>query len=220
MIISARDDLYARRKSFPRLKPVPFENHEVIAICVNDGDWKNIDECLRSEDSLDIHAALNFLLHVFDRYPFNKLPPDLRKLLIERIPDFMHHQDVTVRYVAQRFFVSLRDCFLDYRNTMLELLSSPDIGDRRNALYNYSTFCRAREIEPLIKFKDDEYAAEVRMGGPYEFEFRNLALETIEKIVAKEFSKPLKEAPFDASTVTWYDWEPFLCWWKENCQLA
>ena len=219
--MEARDALYAKQKTFPRLRlGISFEQYELDAISVDKTDWEHVETCLRSDHPWDINAALFFLQHISisDRYELGNLPFGLTDLLVSLIPIFMNRTEVNVRYLAQTYFVVFRQCFPQYREKMLELLNSEDMEDRRRPLYNYDTFCHPGEISPLIKFKDDESVTQAGMMGPWVYEFRNLALETIEKMLSRQFDKPLKQAPYEDTTVSWYDWSAFLKWWMKNGQ--
>lgn len=216
--METRDLLYAKRKTFPRLRFTPFEQHEMDAISMGKTDWEHVETCLRSNHPEDIHAALTFLMHISCCYPINNLPFGLTDLFVSLLPTFMNRTEVNVRYRAQTYFVTLKEFFPQYREKMLELLNSEDMEDRRTPLYHYATFCRPGEIAPLIKFKDDESVTQTGMMGPWVYEFRNRALETIEKMLSRQFDKPLKQAPFEETTVSWYDWSAFLKWWMKNGQ--
>ena len=101
----------------------------------------------------------------------------------------------------------------NYRNLMLEGLKDSDPTVRWEALLSYETYCYPKEVTPLEKFEHDNYCAEMNMSGPLNYELRNLALETIEKVIGENFKKTEKLELTDNKEVSFYwDWTPYHKW--------
>lgn len=212
----AREQLYKKRKSYPELRPYPLKVDDVEAIVVEESDWGNVIECLEIDDPLDNIAALNFLIHISDKYKLEELPKNVFNLLLVKIPYYFSHQDKQLRHISHGFFVALRDHYENYREKMLVLLSSNDVGDRRTALYNFLTYSKRNDVSLLMQYKDDDYAAEQQMAGPYVYEFRNYALSLVELITGKHFDSKVLSKNYEGSMVTWKDWSECVSWWANQ----
>jgi len=213
---NARNLLYEKRKTFPELRPFPLSLDDAETILVEESDWKNVIDCLQSKNHFDNIAALSFLMHISDKYKMDELPKNIFNLLLEKIPYYFSHHDKQLRHLSHGFFVTLREYYDNYREKMLELLSSDDVGDRRTALYNYLTFSKSNEVSPLMSFQKDDYAAEQRMAGPYVYEFRNYALSLIEEISGQSFDSKELSKSYEGSMVTWKDWGGCVLWWSKK----
>jgi hypothetical protein len=103
---------------------------------------------------------------------------------------------------------------------MLKYLSSADLGLRKRALFHYESYCRKGEIEPLLPFQHDTNASDIRMGGPWVYELRDLALRTIENVVGQQFLTRSCKEPYLGSEVSWRDWAPFRRWYAAQVKRS
>jgi hypothetical protein len=174
----------------------------------------DIRECLSSEDKQEISSGLFFLAALLQANPAKIFGEEFISLLVQRIKELVVHESSYVSSQAMNFFVWLKDNYEDYRATMLEAMSSSDIGKRRVALLNYETFAKKDDLLPLISFASDGYVAELSMNGPFRYELRDLALEKLEQIAGVVFRQRQISEPYDGSMVSWYDWNTFFQWLK------
>ncbi len=173
----------------------------------------DIKTCVSSDDHLPIVFGLYVLKGLLIEKTINDLPKDFKNFLVGRIEELLNHSVGPVVFDAIDWYGQLRDSYPNYRERMLELLASEDLGRRKFALRYFLTYAKKNEVEPLLRFRNDDYAGEVRHMGDWEYELRNRALELIEKQIGKEFPRVLRSEPYDGRRVTWYDWTPFLEWW-------
>jgi hypothetical protein len=100
-----------------------------------------------------------------------------------------------------------------YRDLMLEALRDNNPIVRKRALTAYLSFSKPKEFAPLEAFETDDYVAEEGMGSHLVYDLRNQALERIEQVIGRSFSKTEKTAVHkDGPVVFWWDWEPFHQW--------
>lgn len=192
------------------------ELNNISRIELNTRVIANILNCIKSDNYLDISDGLYFLMGFLQKYKLNNFGDDFTDNLIKKIPELITvSQNSQVRSYALQFFVWLKDNYPNYREIMLDFLCSSDLSQKRCALTNYETYCMPKEVEPLLRFQNDSYVAELSMCGPLEYQFRNFALEKISKVIGKNFMlNKIKERHPDwgGDYVNWYDWEPFLDW--------
>jgi hypothetical protein len=101
----------------------------------------------------------------------------------------------------------------NYRELMLRALQDNNPLVREKALFAYETFAKPREFIPLEQFENDDYATEIGMGSHLVFALRNQALETIERVIARNFSKHEKAELYKSGVMAfWWDWTPFHKW--------
>ena len=134
--------------------------------------------------------------------------------------NLLDHPVGPVVFDAIDWYGQLRDCYPNYRDRMLEFLASEDLGRRKFALRYFTTYAKQGEVEPLLRFRNDDYAGEVSHMGDWEYELRNRALEIIEKQLGKRFPRILRSEPHEGARVTWYDWTPVLEWWLSQKKVA
>lgn len=135
--------------------------------------------------------------------------------LLERLPRLMEFNDQNVRKEALPVLILLRERMPGYRELMVRSLDDQDREVRCMTLRSSSTFLRAREVEPLLRFQTDQDTVELAMGGPLSYWLRNEALSQIEGLLARDFQgSVLSERAENGSLVTWRDWSPFLAWWN------
>lgn len=170
----------------------------------------DIRTCVGSDDHLAIITGLYVLKGLFIEKTIEDFPPDFKTFLVSRVEALLNHPVGPVVVNAIDWYVQLRDSYSNYRARMLGFLASEDLGRRKFALRHFLTYAKHGEIEPLLRFANDDYAGEVRPMGDWEYELRNRALELIEKQLGKGFPRILRNEPYEGTKVTWYDWEPFL----------
>jgi hypothetical protein len=176
----------------------------------------DIKTCIGSNDHLGISSGLYVLKGLSIERTSSDLPHDFKMFLIGRIVELLKHPTDSVVFDAIDWYGQLRDCYLDYREQMLEFLASADLGRRERGLRYYATYAKPGEVEPLLRFRHDDYASEVRPNGNWEYDLRNRALGLIETQLGKNFPRILRSEPYEGAQVTWYDWTPFLEWWLKN----
>jgi hypothetical protein len=189
----------------------------------------DIKTCISSEDHLAIGSGLYVLKGVMrgtgEVKPlatrvYDVLPYDFYKFLISRIEQLLDHPFNPVVYDAMDWYGQFWDRYPDYRERMLKFLASDDLGRREGAIKYYLTYAKPGEVEPLLHFRNDDYAGETRPLGDWEFELRNKALDLIEKQLDRTFPRIQRNEPYapggKGARVIWYDWAPFLEWWLKN----
>lgn len=182
----------------------------------------DIKVCVSSNDHLAIVSGLYVLKGLLIEKAIEDLPKDFKAFLVKRIEELLDHPVGPVVFDAIDWYGQLRDCYPNYRDRMLEFLASEDLGRRKFALRYFPAYAKQGEVEPLLRFRNDDYAGEVRPMGDWEYELRNRALELVEKQLGKGFPRILRSEPHEGTRVTWYDWAPVLEWWlsQENNQTG
>ena len=176
-----------------------------------------IVQCLSSRDANEIKWGLWFANGILDSNP----PQAFLKWLKPRIPDWMEHEKWDVRNQAMEIFVRLRDNYPDFRNMMLKRLGDESPSVRWDALKAHRAFIRRENIKNLLAFQNDPYMSETEMGSPLVYPLRNLALSIIEELCLKQFAKSERvEQGEGGRLVYWWDWQPFLDWWKRRSILS
>jgi hypothetical protein len=99
---------------------------------------------------------------------------------------------------------------------MLNGLKDANPMVRKEALLAYETYRQGKDVTPLETFENDTYIAEDSMGGPLTYELRNLALETIERVIGRTFKKHEKAETLPRGEIAYcWDWAPYHAW-KES----
>lgn len=188
----------------------------------------DIKTCINSEDHLAIGSGLYVLKGVTlgsgEVKPLairvEVLPRDFLTFLISRIEQLLDHPFRPIVYRAIDWYGQFWDHYPNYRERMLKFLASDDLGQREGAMKYYLTYAKPGEVEPLLRFRHDDYAGETRPLGPWEYELRNKALDLIEKQLGCTFPRVQRSEPYapggKGARVIWYDWTPFLEWWLKN----
>ncbi len=196
------------------------ELENISKIVLNATIKENLLNCIQSTNQLDISDGLYFLMGLLQKNKLSSFGDDFIRTLIERIPILITvNQNSQIRTHALQFYVWLKGNYPDYRETMITFLGSDDLAQKKCAVNNYETFCKPEEIEPLLIFENDQYVAELSMCGPLAYQLRNLALEKISKVLNKNFMmNEIKERHPDWGNayVSWYDWTPFVEWYKNK----
>ena len=176
--------------------------------------------CIASSDHLAILQGLYVLQGVMVPKRFIDLPKDFSSFLVQRIEELLDHPIGPVVFTAMGWYAQYHSLYPGYRQRMLKLLASADLGRREAALRYFDTYSEPREIEPLLRFEKDDYASETRMMGDYIYVLRDQALAFIEKQLGTQFPKIRLSEPHQGATVTWNDWRPFLQWWNSRRKPA
>jgi hypothetical protein len=167
----------------------------------------DIFECLESSEVVDKQMGLFFSEVLF--VP-GKLDQAQEAKLVARLETLSRGETKQVQAPCFKLLRRFRSKVRDYRGLMLEGLIDSDPMVRKEALLAYETYCQPKEVAPLEKFESDSYLAEISMTGPLIYELRNLALETIERVIGKSFKKSEKtELTSDGEVAFWWDWSPY-----------
>lgn len=169
---------------------------------VETGLVREIIECLKSDEFVDLQMALLFAETLLTR---ETLDTDHAKAVVLEVKQLCVSKHGQVHGPAIKMLERFHKHVPEYRTIMLRALHYEDPMARRQALVFYSTYCRAQETEPLEPFERDNYMAETSMGGPLVYELRNLALETIEKVLDTRFKTAEEtEALSSGEVVYWW----------------
>lgn len=169
--------------------------------------------CLKSKDKADLVWGLFFSEGILRKGAGELLLAELRRML----PSFIKHQEAAVREMALPLLITLRESYTDYRATMLECLSDTNSEVRMHALAAFQTFLNREDIPLLLDFQNDDYMSETEMNSPLVYPIRNQALAVIGALCQKRFPKAEKvKMVEDGQMVYWWDWKPFLDWWRKR----
>jgi len=172
-----------------------------------------IKECLSSANVSEVKWGLSFAEGYLDLKP----PQEFLQWVLPRVPAWLKHANWDVRDSALEIFIRLRNSYGNYREVMLEMLQDPDEQVRWHALRQYRSFLTQDDIPALLAFQNDRYMTETEMGSPLVYAIQNDALAAIEDLCGKRFNKTEKVEPVEGSLmVYWWDWQPFLGWWKKQ----
>lgn len=188
----------------------------------------DIKTCIGSNDHLAIGSGLYVLKGVMLGAGEAKLlatrtevlPRNFMTFLISRIEQLLDHPFEPVVYDAMDWYGQFHHLYPRYRERMMKFLASTDLGCREVAMKYYLTYAEPGEVQPLLRFRNDDYAGETRPLGDWEYELRNRALDLIEKQLGRTFPRIQRNEPYApggrGARVIWYDWTPFLEWWLKN----
>jgi hypothetical protein len=177
---------------------------------------RDLRVCLRSDDLLALSTGFFYLNALTLRRSIESLPDGFFDFLRERIPQLLDHAAVSVSSEAIHWFSVLGNSVENYRGRMLQFLISNEPALRKAALHWYGGYAKAGEIEPLLVFEEDSFASEAALLGPWEYVLRDRAFAIIEKQLGRSFPNVRKRAPYEGSTVSWRDWQPFLAWYRSQ----
>jgi hypothetical protein len=164
---------------------------------------------LNSKDLTDVRVGFFFAEQLLNPGHDEQFENDLLTISLR----LFEGSDWGIRSNCVGVLVLLGQKLDNYRTLMLRALKDGDAHVRRRALCAYHTFAKPGEIEPLVVFENDDYVTEIGMGSHLIYELRNLALETIEKMIKRKFKKFEKTEVYQAKNVVfWWDWEPFHKW--------
>jgi hypothetical protein len=164
---------------------------------------------LSSGNPTDIRIGLFFAEHLFRP----ELDLQFESHLLDACLKQLHSSEWGIREGCTGIIVKFGRKLDSYRDLMLEALQDRDPLVRKRALTAYHTFAKAREFKPLEAFENDDYLTEVGMGSHLIYEMRNQALEAIEKVIGRNFTKSEKTTVLKTGEVVfWWDWKPFHEW--------
>lgn len=170
---------------------------------------EDIKRDLVSTDFLKVKMALFFIEGLL---PKTKSQDKflLRKIAVDFLPQFLTHSDHRLKTSAYSILSLLGNDYPNFRREMVAALNNEDPVVRQLALNSFRNFGDKSDIKLLLHFEHDIYTSEIGMGSHLVYLLRNLALEVIEELLGKSFSKKeLKERLSDGDVVCWWDWKPF-----------
>ncbi|QNN46311.1 hypothetical protein H9L17_14250 [Thermomonas brevis] len=175
-----------------------------------------LENCFSSDRQEDLSLAFLFLGALLEKNKPSIFPVTFYEKLVPRVRALIQDKHSYVRYRALELFVWLRKNYSDYRTVMMENLVASDLGAKRIALANYETYANPGEVFPLVRFSTDSYAADYSMNSTQFYELRDSALQKVSDIVGINFCNERLTQPHEGTTVSWFDWGPFLEWWEIN----
>jgi hypothetical protein len=182
----------------------------IIAVPELMGELK---ECLRSEDESDLIWGLYFAERLRLRADFCSIAGSSLSEIAALIRSGLGHSSERLRARTIRAFVAFRSHYPDYAGVMRQLLQSPGATVRHEALAAAPTFISKNELDLLLPFRDDALVDETGgMGGPHRYVFRDLALETAERIAGRTFENGDCFELRDGSKVSWRSWSRVNQW--------
>jgi hypothetical protein len=192
-----------------RVNKVGVSANDLKSLVLTDGLKSDIFAALDSKDLADIKIGFFFAEQLLKPGGDKRFDEDLLQTSLRLFE--IGTRDVQSHCVTM--FALLGQRMGNYRELMLRALKGDDAQARRKALLTCRTFLNPDEIGPLEVFENDDYATEVGMGSHLIYELRNLALETIEKMIGRQFKKFEKTEIYKGKNVVfWWDWEPFHKW--------
>lgn len=177
---------------------------------------QGIQKCLSSDFQSDISTGFLFLNALLGNNQPKIFGDDFFRFLVDRLEKLLEHESKYVCYQTLELYIWLKDNYPNYKDVLRKYIFSDDLGYRKIALYHCESFVNEKELSPLIRFSQDDYAAEKGMNSELFYELRDLALEKISKLVGKQFCGIRLSESHDGTVVSWYDWAPFYEWWEEN----
>jgi hypothetical protein len=190
--------------------------HDLAQVGLSPELLEDVQTCISSNDHLAIGSGLYVLKGLLIERRLRELPKGFVAFLRRRIVDLLSHPSDALVFDAIDWFGQLREFYPDYRDRMLSFLASNHPGRRAIALRYFPTYAAPGEVEPLLRFRTDDYMTELEPLGDWEYELRNRALDLIEQQVGTTFPRTVRSEPHDGARVTWYDWTPFTEWWLKN----
>ena len=207
---NAYDKLRQRKQDLKEHYGDKFNRADRIAsLVIDDEIISEVECCLHSNDKTHVLEGMSFLKGLLMGRDLSVLPKSFCIQFIDSIPRMVQSNHKSIVYSALEWFVMLRENYPTYRETMLGLLKSVDVGEREFALNHYNTFAKSGEIEPLLSFELDTYACQMGHAGDWEYELRDKAFLLIEVYSNKNFSKIKCKESFEAAEVSWLDWSFF-----------
>jgi hypothetical protein len=176
---------------------------------------RDILACLGSSDTGDQSIALLFAECLI--WP-DRIDKRQQEELVSWLLNQTSGDSEAVRADGTLMLVRFRSQIPNYRDIMLRRLHSPDRWVGRAALIQYESYCQPGEVEPLEIFETDDDLCERHMGSQaLDYEYRNRALETIERVLGKTFPRiGSSEALSNGQTAYWWDWGPYHDWKKNE----
>lgn len=208
--MTAIEKLKARLPSV-RSQAVGISAEDVAAIRFSDDYFSEVVEAITSPNVTDQRIGYFFAKQL----AAGKLSSLQKSALVAAALEALKQNDWILRESAATLLVKFGAGHCDLRQIMLPLLSDPTGVVRKVALRSFPTYASRNDLEVLLPFENDGYTAEVGMGSHLIYELRNLALETIESMIGRQFKKGERTVSLPNQTVAfWWDWEPFHKWRK------
>jgi hypothetical protein len=206
-----------RQRLFARIPPPRPLNgiapQDIARISVDSALVGELQECLRSDDDLDVAFGLYFSVHLRLRTDFRTVAESAFADLASLIGDCLAHPNPRVRVDAISAFAAFRDCYDGYEAVMRALLRAPDPEARRVTLRAASTFVSPGELEVLLPLRSDPLFGETGgMGGPLRYLLRDYALEIAEHIAGRQFDNGDNLERREGFTISWRSWAAFIRW--------
>jgi hypothetical protein len=193
-----------------RAYPVGLSADDVRQLQLTADLMDDILSSLASDDLVDQQIALFFAEVLVWPQQIGALR---EKTFVSRIVELCRRPTNPVQSSALHLVSRYHAEVPDFRPLMMNGLLSTDPMVRKEALLAYELYCHPKEVVPLEGFERDDYLTETAMGGPLIYELRNLALETIEHVIRKQFRKTEKtEAQPTGEVAFWWDWAPYHSW--------
>lgn len=169
----------------------------------------DILESIRSEDMADVRIAFFFAENI----PAINTNAQFQQCLVSEALQLLSRSEWGIKQGCFEILGRYGRQIKSYRELMLGALADIDPEVRRVALRYYKTYAHDSEIEPLEPFEKDSYLTEIGMGSHLIYDLRNQALEIIESVIGKVFTKSEKtEVIKDGNVAFWWDWKPFHEW--------
>jgi hypothetical protein len=178
----------------------------VSSLTIDDELIAEVEECIFSSDTLHVLEGMNFLKGLLVNRGVSCLPHTFLERLVQLIPSMIESGSKVIVYSALEWFIELRSSYPSYRDKMLSLLVSDDVGEREFGLNYYDTFANNEEYMPLLSFENDDHACQMGHAGDWEYELRDKAFLLIERYTRKEVSKVRCKEPFEGAEISWFDW--------------
>lgn len=194
-----------------RSQPIGISAEDIAAICFNDDYFGEVVDAITSASLSEQRIGYFFAEHL----PVEELSSHQKAVLVAAALETLKRDECGLREAAASVLVKLGTGLSNLRQVMLPLLKDPTGEVRKVALRAFPTYASRQDIEVLLPFEIDGYTSEVGMGSHLVYELRNLALETIESMIGRQFKKEEKTVSLSNQTVAfWWDWEPFHKWRK------
>jgi hypothetical protein len=212
-----REKVEKRQRLFVRIPPrrgrLGISPQDIARISVDPALVGELQECLRSDDDVDVTFGLYFIEHLRPRPDFCLVAEPAFEDFASLIRDCLSHPHPRVRADAIGAFVAFRDCYDGYEAVMRALLRSPDSEARCAALRAAPTFVSPRELDVLLPLRNDPLFGETEgMGGPRRYLLRDYALKVAEHIAGRKFDNGDNLEQREGLTLSWRSWAAFVRW--------
>jgi len=205
--MNAYEKLRSRKKTLKeQFGDKLYRMDRVSSLTIDDELIDEVEECIFSSDRLHVLEGMSFLKGLLVNRGLSCLPQAFSCRFVQLIPKMIESDSKALVYSALEWFIELRVSYPSYRDKMLSLLVSHDVGEREFSLNYYETFANNGEYEPLLSFENDDHACQIGHAGDWEYELRDKAFLLIESYTGKEVSKVKRKEPFEGAVVSWLDW--------------
>lgn len=202
-------DRLTNRLPRERAYKVGISAKDLLGIALTDDVKADILAAIGSDNPTDVKYGFFFAEQLLKPGQDPKFDDKLLKISLK----LLDGNQVGIKDHCLSMIVLLGQKLNSYRDLMMRALRDNDPLVRRSALLAYPTFSKVKEFAPLEPFERDDYVTEVGMGSHLIYELRNQALETIERVIGRQFRKFEKtEVSKNGVMAFWWDWEPFHKW--------